>query len=78
MIFMKKQSDFIENRFPMIKCECGEEILLLPDLTEMGKVIKEHAQKHAEKIENPKEAKLTYQIIELSLTAKTLRKASQI
>jgi len=29
-----------------IRCECGDEILLLPDLKEMGKAIEDHVDLH--------------------------------
>jgi len=29
-----------------IRCHCGEEILVVPDVKEMAKVIQEHADKH--------------------------------
>jgi hypothetical protein len=31
---------------PTIKCECGHEILLLPDLIAMGKAIERHSFEH--------------------------------
>ena len=37
----------------MIKCKCGEEILLVLDLAALGKAIEEHALRHAEKEPNP-------------------------
>jgi hypothetical protein len=77
-ILMGKQNKSKEPTLPIIKCECGAEILLIPDLTEMGKAISNHAHKHAETIENPEEAKAIYSKTEHSLTAQTLRKASQI
>jgi hypothetical protein len=29
-----------------VRCECGDEILLLPDLKEMGKAIEDHVDLH--------------------------------
>jgi hypothetical protein len=54
---------------PVILCSnCGVEILVLPDLDEMSKVITKHAQMHA---------KNAFSHIENELTVQVLKKASQ-
>lgn len=35
-----------KTRMPIIKCACGFEILVVPDLKAMGRAIKNHAAKH--------------------------------
>lgn len=32
--------------FPLVKCDCGAEILLLPDLREMNRAIEAHVAEH--------------------------------
>lgn len=75
---MGKQEYSGKNTFPIIKCECGLEIALLPDLKEMSLVVHNHAQAHKEAIADPKEAELTYKLIEKSLIAQILRIASRL
>ena len=36
-----------------VRCECGDEILLLPDLKEMGKAIEDHVDLHLQRFERP-------------------------
>ncbi len=47
------------SRMPIITCECGEQILVVPDLAEMTKAIKHHINEHKE----PNEEFLTEEII---------------
>jgi hypothetical protein len=49
MLSKNKLNHTSTHNLPTIKCECGHEILLIPDLVEMGKVIEEHASQHKEK-----------------------------
>ena len=44
-----KEESSLKNNLPLLKCQCGHEILLLPDLKTMGKVIEEHAMEHKNK-----------------------------
>lgn len=37
------------SKLPIIKCICGFELLLLPDVKEMGQAIEEHALEHQHK-----------------------------
>jgi hypothetical protein len=36
-----------------IRCECGDEISLLPDLKEMGKAIEDHVELHIQCLKAP-------------------------
>jgi hypothetical protein len=38
-----------KNNLPVLKCECGHEILLLPELKTLGNAIEEHAIEHQKK-----------------------------
>jgi hypothetical protein len=42
----------LKERLPLINCECGAEILLLPDLQAMNRAIKTHVAKHRKKTRN--------------------------
>jgi hypothetical protein len=42
----------LKGSLPTIKCECGAEILVLPDLQAMNRAIKAHVAEHKKKIEN--------------------------
>jgi hypothetical protein len=60
---------------PSIKCECGHEILLLPDLQAMGQAIENHALEHQKKCALTKEET---NAIKKSLIAQTLELASEL
>ena len=45
---MKKPKSLVK-----VRCECGDEILLLPDLKEMGKAIEDHVNLHLQNLKTP-------------------------
>jgi hypothetical protein len=45
----KTKEHSLKNSLPLLKCKCGHEILILPDLKTMGRVIEEHAMEHKKK-----------------------------
>jgi hypothetical protein len=49
MLSNKQPKQPSKHNLPTIKCECGHEILLIPDIVEMGKAIEEHASEHKAK-----------------------------
>ncbi len=38
---------------PKVRCECGDEILVVPDLKEMGKAIEDHVNMHLQNLKAP-------------------------
>jgi hypothetical protein len=42
----KSKSTFHKKRMPTIKCICGREILVIPDLKAMNRAIKNHVTEH--------------------------------
>jgi hypothetical protein len=65
-----------KERLPLIKCECGTEILLLPDLKAMDRAINAHIAEHRKKGNNPSKAATSSRISQL-LAQLSLRKASE-
>jgi hypothetical protein len=59
-----------------IWCECGAEILLIPDVKEMGRCIESHAKEHQKKEKNPADGKAAFKYIENLLIKKVLEKAA--
>ncbi len=59
---------------PIVMCECGQEILIVPDLDEMIRCIETHAMIHKGKETDPKKAKAEYIRIEEQLTQKVVIK----
>ncbi len=59
---------------PIVMCECGEEILVIPDLKEMARCIEAHAIIHERREADPKRAKEEYSRIEEQLTRKVIIK----
>jgi hypothetical protein len=61
---------------PLIKCECGAEILLIPDLESMSQAIENHIGEHINKAEQPATADCANQIREHLIT-QVFEKASK-
>jgi hypothetical protein len=59
-----------------IWCECGAEILLIPDIKEMGRCIESHAEEHRKKEQNPDKGKVAFEYIENFLVKLVLEKAA--
>jgi hypothetical protein len=59
-----------------ILCECGAEILLIPDIKEMGRCIQSHAREHQKKEKDPAAGKAAFEYIENFLIGKVLEKAA--
>jgi hypothetical protein len=62
-------------KLPTIKCECGYEILLLPDLQAMGQAIEKHALDHKKKFALTQEETDS---LENNLIAEALKLASEL
>ena len=45
----KAENHSHKPKLPILKCECGHEILLLLDLQTLGEIIEKHALEHKEK-----------------------------
>ena len=77
---MSKSKDFsnfsFKNNLKTIKCECGLEILLIPDLAEMGRAIELHANEHQKKAQTAKEGKEIFNRIQDLLLKQVLEKAA--
>jgi hypothetical protein len=76
--FEGKQVDKdLKERLPIIYCECGAEILLLPDLPAMNRAIKTHAIEHQKKTRNAKSNIINLSNISQLLSQLSLRKISE-
>jgi hypothetical protein len=64
-----------KSRLPLIKCKCGAEILLLPDLKAMDKAIQAHAKSHSRTEQNPYKAAAAAIRVQDDLVGQVLRKA---
>ena len=64
----------LKKHLPLIKCECGAEILLLPDLQAMNRTIKAHVTEHRQKGRNTKRNVITSSNISQLLSQLSLRK----
>ena len=64
-----------KNNLPILKCECGHEILLLPDLKTLGKAIEEHVIEHSKKYALTQEEA---DVLQDNLIAQALSMASEI
>jgi len=66
--------DNLRKKIGVIFCECGEEILVLPDLEEMARCIQSHAEMHKLNQISKSNGKKEYERIEEQLTQKVLLK----
>jgi hypothetical protein len=69
-INLRKEGGFL------VRCECGFEVLLVPDVKLMAKAIEAHAAQHGEREKDPAKAASEKERIETDLIAKTLNAAA--
>jgi hypothetical protein len=72
------QNHSFKKSLPIVLCECGEEILVVPDLKEMGRCIVTHATLHEKKEADLKKGKAEYSRIEAQLTLKVIIKIADM
>jgi len=70
---LKVQDYSLKSRLPIIKCECGYEILLLPDFKVMDKAIQNHLLEH--KNRGTKDGNVNR--VECALISKIFEKAAE-
>ena len=61
----------------IIRCSCGAEILLLPDLKAMGKAIADHVDLHLQNLKAPRCSAAEAERLEEMLIAQVLAQAGQ-
>ena len=61
----------------MVRCECGDEILMVPDLEEMGKAIEDHAEMHLQGLKGAACTAAEAERLKDALIAQVLRIASE-
>ncbi len=74
---MPKRISKKSKGLPTIKCACGAEILLVPDVKLMSKALEAHVEEHTRKNKNAKEAESEAQAIMDDLITKVLIKACE-
>jgi hypothetical protein len=68
---------YLKQRLPLIKCECGTEILVLPNLRAMNRAINTHVAKHKQREGADKKNIVSFNKICQQLSQLTLIKASE-
>jgi len=63
---------------PIIKCSCGAEILLVPNVKKMNEAIEAHILEHTKKIKDAKEAEAESECVRSDLIIKVLEKAGDM
>jgi hypothetical protein len=69
--------NYLKKRLPIINCECGDEILVVPDLQAMNRAIKTHAGKHRKKTSNTQKKHITPNKVIEMLSQLTIMKMSK-
>jgi hypothetical protein len=67
----------LKKRLPLINCECGTQILVLPDLRAMNRAIKTHVTKHRKKKGSTKRSTTSSNDISQLLSQLSLIRMSQ-
>jgi hypothetical protein len=67
-----------EAGLPVIKCSCGAEILLVPNVKLMNEAIEAHILEHTKKCKTLKEAEAEAEGIRDNLIIQVLEKASEM
>jgi hypothetical protein len=67
----------LKERLPIISCECGAEILVVPDLQAMNRAIKTHVAEHRKRERTAKRNMVRSSKISQLLSQLTLIKASE-
>lgn len=67
----------LKEHLPIINCECGAEILLVPDLQAMNRAIEAHVAEHGKKKRNAQKNVITSSSISQLLSQLTLIKMSE-
>jgi hypothetical protein len=67
-----KKNRKLRSTLPTVVCECGKEILVVPDLLEMERCINEHAATHTKGEPDSAKAHIEFDRIEDILTQKVL------
>jgi hypothetical protein len=65
-----------KEQLPLIECECGAKILLLPDIKEMNRAIEAHVVMHQKMEIFSKKAKITVGRIRQNLAKQVILKAA--
>jgi hypothetical protein len=60
-----------------VRCVCGDELLLLPDLKEMGKAIEDHVDLHLQSLKAPSCTPAEAERLKDMLIAQVLTKTAQ-
>jgi hypothetical protein len=66
----------LQKRAWLIRCECGEEILLIPDLRAMSQAIEVHVLEHKKREADPIKAEESSNRVRNHLIIEVLKKAS--
>lgn len=70
-------SSSLRRKLKTIKCECGLEILVIPDSVEMGRAIEAHAQEHKKRFQTIDEGERIFNHIQDLLLKQVLNMASK-
>ncbi len=73
-----KERVCLKEHLPLIKCECGAEILLIPNLELMNKSIESHVTEHIKKETDKGKLGAAAERIRVLLITQVLEKASRI
>ena len=68
----------MKKKLPSIKCQCGKEILLVPDSKAMDKAIENHVAEHVSKQPDKAKAEEEAKRISEFLVKQVLRKAAEM
>ena len=71
------KNQLTKRRLPLIRCECGTEILMMPNVKAMSDAIEIHIESHIKKEKDPAKAAADAERIRDDLITQVLKKASE-
>jgi hypothetical protein len=75
--YIADTDSYLKEHLPIINCECGAEILVVPDLQAMNCAIKTHADEHRKKTRNNQKKQITPNSVTEMLSQLAIKKMSQ-
>jgi len=68
----RMNNKYSDQKLPLVVCDCGFKILIVPDLGEMARSIENHAAIHGKSETDPEKAEAEYCRVEELLTQRVL------
>jgi hypothetical protein len=72
-----RKDDERKGRLPLIRCNCGAEILVLLSLERMNEAIEKHVKKHERRLKDKRDKEVEAQLIREFLSAQMFERLTE-